>query len=42
MKGDGRRVMNNIMNIFDVGLDGAIDMILKFIELKEKNMGKDI
>ena len=25
-----------------VGLDGAIDMILKFIELKEKNMGKDI
>ena len=25
-----------------VGIDGAIDMILKFIELKEKNMGKDI
>ena len=25
-----------------VGVDGAIDMILKFIELKEKNMGKDI
>ena len=25
-----------------VGIDGSIDMILKFIELKEKNMGKDI
>ena len=25
-----------------VGIDGAIDMILKFIELKEKNIGKDI